>query len=489
MAHRLVAVIGCVSVLWAGGALGAPAKSPTKEDVNKLEKRVEQQDDVIRDLEKRIDELEGNSPDATPPVAAPPPARTDPSTATSAEEIEAQLYPEGHQSPVENRGAFEDRQEAAARPGDLVLDPKYRGFIPVPRTAFMVKFNPRPRLDLMETFRNPGDSHYRFKPALFPIEHTPAYDAGAQFDAGANGSQIRVDLRAPALEGNLRVYYQNDFFDSDTSHMKYRLQHLYGQFHGVVGGFTYSFWEDPDAWPDTVDYQGPNAMINARRPVLHFTRELTEHWNYTIGLEDPNTEIDTSGDTDSTKRQNAPDGGINIRWEPGSFGHLQFSTIVRSLAVRNGLVDHDDTIGWGVNLGGAISLTDNDKLQFLGVVGEGVGSLGNDAGFDNNDAAFRSNGDLRALPYQSGMLALTHKWTPTFRSTGTFGYVHLDNASQQLGGAYHETYYGSLNMIYMLYKRLGIGLEGLYGRREVNNGDDSGDIFRVQLGLVYAPFD
>jgi hypothetical protein len=92
--------------------------------------------------------------------------------------------------------------------------------------------------------------------------------------------------------------------------MKYRLQHLYGQFHGVVGGFTYSFWEDPDAWPDTVDYQGPNAMINARRPVLHFTRELTEHWNYTIGLEDPNTEIDTSGDTDSTKRQNAPDGGI-----------------------------------------------------------------------------------------------------------------------------------------------------------------------------------
>jgi hypothetical protein len=41
----------------------------------------------------------------------------------------------------------------------------------------------------------------------------------------------------------------------------------------------------------------------------------------------------------------------------------------------------------------------------------------------------------------------------------------------------------------MLYKRLGIGVEGLYGRREVNNGDDSGDVFRVQLGLVYSPFD
>jgi hypothetical protein len=485
---RLITLVACIGLLGATGARGAD-KAPTQKEVDQLEQRVEQQNEVIQKLEKRIDDLEGASPETPPPGAAPPRARATRDTARSAEEVEAELYPETKKSSVDDRQTFDDHQEAAARPEDYVLDPEYRGFIPIPRTAFMVKFNPKPRLDLMETLRNPGNSRYRFAPALFPIENTTAFDAGSQFDATANGSQIRVDLRAPPLGGNLRLYYQNDFFGSDTSHMQYRLQHLYGQFHGVVGGFTYSVWEDPDAWPDTVDYEGPNSMVFARRPVLHYTRELTEHWNLTVGLEDPNVQIDTTADPTASERQNAPDGGFNIRWEPGALGHLQFSTLVRSLAVRNGVTGHQEDIGWGVNLSGSIAFTDNTTMQFLGVVGEGVGGLGNDSGFENSDASFDSSGDLEALPYQSGMLALTHKWTPALRSTGTFGYVHLDNNSIQLPNTYNETYYGSANLIYMLYKRLGIGFEALYGFREVNNGDDSGDVVRLMVGLVYSPFD
>ena len=487
MTRRIIALVGCISLAWAVAAQGAPAQAPTRSDVDQLEERVEQQDEVIRDLEQRLEELEGSSAQEPPPVGAPPDERS--GLPASAEEVEAQMYPDAKQSPVENRGTFEDRQEAAARPGDLVLDPQYRGYIPIPRTAFMVKFNPKPRLDLMWTHRNPGDSRYRFAPALFPIEDTDDFDAGSQFDMGANGSQIRVDLRAPALGGNFRLYYQNDFFDDDTSHMGYRLQHLYGQFHGVVGGFTYSVWEDPDSWPDTVDYEGPNSVIFARRPVLHYTRQLTEHWNFTVGLEDPNVQIDTSADVDADERQNAPDGGFNIRWEPGELGHLQFSTLVRSLAVRNGDTGHESDLGWGVNLGGSIAITDNDSVQFLGVVGEGVGGLGNDSGFENTDAAIDSSGDLEALPYQSGMVALTHKWTPDLRSTGTFGFVNVDSASGQSPDFYDETYYGSVNLIYQLYKRLSIGVEGLYGRREVNSGADSDDVYRIHLGLVYSPFD
>jgi hypothetical protein len=353
----------------------------------------------------------------------------------------------------------------------------------------MVKFNPKPRLDLMQTLRNPGDSRYRFAPALFPIENTSDFDSGAQFDAGANGSQIRVDLRAPSLGGNFRLYYQNDFFGEDTQHMQYRLQHLYGQFHGVVGGFTYSVWEDPDSWPDTVDYEGPNSVIFARRPVLHYTKTLTDQWNLTVGTRGPERADRLPPRIRTARRQNAPDGGFNVRWEPGSLGHVQFSTLVRSLAVRNGVTGHESDIGWGVNLSGSIALTDSDSLQFLGVVGEGVGGLGNDSGFENTDAAIDSSGDLEALPYQSAMVALTHRWTADLRSTGTFGFVNVENTSGQAPGAYNKTYYGSVNLIYQLYKRLGIGVEGLYGMREVNDGSDSDDVFRVHVGLVYSPFD
>jgi len=41
--------------------------------------------------------------------------------------------------------------------------------------------------------------------------------------------------------------------------------------------------------------------------------------------------------------------------------------------------------------------------------------------------------------------------------------------------------------MYQLRKRLTIGLEGIYGRKEVQDGT-SGDAFRVQLSLVYALF-
>ena len=324
MTKRIAMALVCVGLLW-GAPLRSSAAEPsskTQKDVDQLERKVQQQDEVIQKLETRIDQLESPK-ETTPPVAAPAAPPRDPNAAPApAEEAEAKMYPESRQSPVENRGNLDDQQEAAARPGDFVLDPKYRGFIPIPQTVFMTKFNPKPRVDLMMNTRNPDGEPYRFVPARFPIKGTTEYDTGSEFDATANGSQIRVDMRAPSLPGNFRLYYQNDFFGDDTRHMRYRLQHFYGQYYGVVGGFTYGVFEDPDTWPDTVDYEGPNSMIFARRPVIHYTMALDDNFNFTVGLEDPNTQIDTTGDPTASKRQRAPDGGFNFRWEPGSLGHL-----------------------------------------------------------------------------------------------------------------------------------------------------------------------
>jgi hypothetical protein len=146
-------------------------------------------------------------------------------------------------------------------------------------------------------------------------------------------------------------------------------------------------------------------------------------------------------------------------------------------------------MGWGLNLSGAFNVTPADTLQFLGVVGEGIGGLGNDAGFANTDAALNKNGGVEALGYVSGLGAFSHDWTPRWRTTGTFGYVRVDNTSMQSPTAYHMTRYGSLNLVYKLYKRLSVGLEGLYGFREVHNGDNTKDVARVNLGMVYSPFD
>ena len=50
------------------------------------------------------------------------------------------------------------------------------------------------------------------------------------------------------------------------------------------------------------------------------------------------------------------------------------------------------------------------------------------------------------------------------------GYVKLDNESSQGSDAYHVTQYGSANLVWQLRKHLSVGLEGLYGKKEVQSG-------------------
>lgn len=485
--HRLLSL--CCAVLLAAG-VPVHAAEPTRAEVDQLKKLLEQQEQSIRDLKQRIQQLEGKTAPAKAPPQAPAaaaPAETETGAAPSpAEAAEAKMF--GRRSKIPAHPQLDDKTEAATLPSDYVMDPSFRGYIPIPATVFMVKFNPKPRLDMMFTTRNPGDAKYRFAPVLFPVQSEPDF-GGEQFNATANGSQIRVDMRAPSLAGNFRLYYQNDFFGDDTRQMRYRLQHFYGQYHGIVGGFTYSVFEDPDAWPDTVDYEGPVSQIFARKALIKYTREIAPNWSATIGLEDPNIAVETTGDAGASSQAKAPDGGFNVRWTPGGLGYMQFSTLLRSVGVRGDTLEDDNVFGWGVNLSGLFNVTDSDLIQFLGVYGEGVGGLGNDSGFQNADAAFAGNGELVALEYASGMGAFTHHWNDRWRSTATFGYVHVDNTSLQSPTAYRNSRYGSVNVIYQLYKRLSIGLEGLYGFREVRNGDDTKDVVRVNMALVYSPFD
>jgi hypothetical protein len=356
----------------------------------------------------------------------------------------------------------------------------------------LIKFNAKPHLDLTSDDKNAGNQN-RFVPAVFPLKGDPDYGGGEQFHVNANGTQLRLDVRAPELGGNFRFYYQNDFFGSgsDTGDMKYRVQHIYGQFYGFKAGFTYSVFEDPDSWPDTVDYEGPNAVIFARRPVAQYTYAWNENWNSTFGVEKPDIFVDLASGPNAggSTLTRIPDLGFNTRFEKAGLGHAQFSALFRDIGAKDALGDNHHVFGWGVNLGGDLDFSPCDSVQVLGVYGHGIGGLGNDAGFENSDAAFRANGELEALPYWSVAVGYTHKWNEQFRSTITYGYVHLDNTSGQDAAFYHLTHYASANLIWQMRKRLSVGLEGLYGFKEVHDGRDSGDHVRIQLGMVYSLFD
>jgi outer membrane DcaP-like protein len=502
--------------------LAAPAHA---SELDELKAQIQAMQKSMGEMQQKINRLEReNQQQKQQTAAAQPvqtvgkqgPGRVSTATTTTVDQYGNQTVTiapsavtiESHASQVTPRGALNDNQEPAPRPNDLTLDPKYRGFVPIPNTPVLIKFNAKPRVDFTDDPQNTGNPD-RFVTAQIPVEGDFFKNGGNQFNVNSKGSQLSIDVRAPELPGSPRFYYQNDFFGSGGGELPFRVRQLYGQIYNFVVGQTFSVFEDPDAWPDTVDYEGPNSAIFARRPLVRYQLPLNDHWQLNFGVEKPGAEVDTSIDADARSVNHAPDGGFNIRWEDSKVGHVQFGTILRDIGVKGPIVGSQSTFGWGLNLAGSFNLFErdspsrdqldqsskeaeppekiSDSLQAQLTYGHGLFRYFNDD-FVNNDAAFDSSGDLKAIPAFGAMIGYTHKWTEYFRSTVSYGYVQLDNQFSQDPSAYHRTHYGSFNIVWQARKRLSIGLEGLYGHKEEKNGAE-GDAFRLQIGLLYSLFD
>jgi hypothetical protein len=302
-------------------------------ELDELKATIQSMQKSMGQMQARIAELERENhkhkQSATASRAAPaaPVATTEGAASAPVSDQTVTIAPtavtiQGRASEIKDRPAMDDQQEAAPRPNDLTLDPKYRGFVPIPNTPILIKFNAKPRVDFTDDPQNTGNPD-RFVTAQIPVDGDFFQGGGNQFNVNAKGSQLSLDVRAPELPGTPRFYYQNDFFGSGGGELPFRVRQLYGQIYNVVLGQSFSVFEDPDAWPDTVDYEGPNSAVFARRPLVRYQWQVAKKWQLNFGLEKPASEVDTSIDPDAQQVNHAPDGGLNVRWEDSKYGHVQ----------------------------------------------------------------------------------------------------------------------------------------------------------------------
>jgi len=465
---------------WAGTAfifffICASARADELQD---LKKAVGEMQKTIDTLNQKIEKLEreqaekATAPAPTPAepviVAAPPPG-----------EEAAKGYPE---NVISSQGVGPQAP----------IDPALRGFFRIPYTKGIIRFNAKPRVDFTFDTKNAGDDS-RFITAKIPVNGNPAQGHGPIFNANAKGSQLIIDVRAPEMDGSPRFYYQNDFFGSGSSEFNYRVQQLFGTIYNVTVGQTFSPFEDPDIWPDTVDYEGPNSMIFARFPLVRYKLDLADHWAVNGGVSQADTQVSDANDPTVTGVNKAPDFAFNLRGESEDIGHLQFGTVFRDLSAGSATTSDESVFGWGLNLGGALIFRlpwrerNEDLLGAQFTYGHGIGRYGNDSGFFATDAAFNPSGDLVALPYYGTFVGYTHRWLDDWRSTATYGWVKVEGQPSQGPDAYRQTQYASVNLIWQLRERLSVGLEGLYGDNQKNSGS-SGDTFRTQIGVAYSLF-
>lgn len=490
---------GVQALLMVLAIVGRAAAEQT--EMERLQRTVDDLESTVRQMKQQIDRLEREAADrnATPAPVAVPAARPAPPSPTAGDLLAPQgVGPQGEvmESMVRERDALRNEQEAAPRVGNVPLEDEFRGFVNVPNTRALIRFNAKPRVDMTYDVRNPGDDN-RFVTAKIPVEGSAAHGGGSAFNINAKGSQLSIDVRAPTVPGSPRFYYQNDFYGSGGGEFPYRLRFLYGSWYDLTIGHAFSVFEDPDVWPDTVDYEGPNAMIFARRPLVRYAIPFAADWTANVGVEQPDTLVAPYFGATLGSQNHAPDVTGNVRWESEARGHVQLATVFRDLVAqgsgvfvkrgRGATLGSQQTLGWGLSGTGAFTVFGRDTVLALATYGQGIGAYGNDTSFFANDVAFDADGDLMAIPYLGLFAGYSHTWADRWRSTVTYGFVDQDPEVSQGNGAYRRTHYGSANLIWQMRERLSVGFETLYGHNELASGRTGSDV-RMQVGVVYSIF-
>src|SRR5687767_6346519 len=125
---------GFAITLFAGllAALAPPdVRAQSAEELQQLKDSVQQMQKTIEELNKRILEMEKAKAAPPPPLLLMRSAMETNSPSIQTIEKIASGQAVAGQSPVTDRGALNDQQEAASRPKDFTLDPKFQGFIPI----------------------------------------------------------------------------------------------------------------------------------------------------------------------------------------------------------------------------------------------------------------------------------------------------------------------------------------------------------------------
>jgi hypothetical protein len=403
-------------------------------------------------------------------------------------ELPARALPK-ERTPVRDADTFGDLQQAAPRANNAPLDPKLKGFIPIPGTDTIFKIGGSARIDAIADLNNNGNPN-QFLPSTIPVRDQPGWDGGERSTLHAKGTRLSLELRRPvAWDGTLRIYSEYDFFDDSTSSsMKFRVRHFYGQAWNFLIGQTFSAFMDIDAFPDVVDYQGPNGIVNRRQPQIRYTLPIHQgdtKFQLFASVEQPESKIDTDTDEfpDGARTlTHTPDGVAGFRWE-GKLGHLQGSALFREISFESDNGPSEDTFGWGLSLSGSLNVFEKDKLSAQVTYGEGVARYINDLGGETLDAAL-DGGRLEAIPVLAAMVGYTHHWNEHWRSTISGGYVHVDPPNSVGRFAIDTTYYGSVNLMWHPTTSFRMGLEYLYGRKETID-DSERDAHRLDFVVRY----
>ena len=474
----------CLALVLLAGALvsrNASAQSGTpNQNVQELRRQMDDLRAQMNRMQTQLEALEnGNAQTATPPPASN-------AQETGAIQTTMSPHPSVSSKQVGNETAayteFSEDNLAAPRYDNVPLDPKYEGFFRLPGTQTLLKIGGYFKTDFMEDLKPAGNPD-AFVPSSIPI---PSEVAVNNANVSIRPTRLSVDFRIPTTKaGEVRFYVEGDFFGTNATTP--RLRHAYAQVRNLLIGQTFTNFMDPDGFPDTLDFQGPNGMANSRNPQIRYGFALSPKTTLYVSVERPSSDVIFTTPLFSSKpNAPAPDGAIRLR-EEFERGHFQVAAIARSIAAFLPDGRTGNVFGWGINTSVGVKTFGKDNVILAVAAGHGISRYLQDTSGLGIDAEPASgiNPHLEATPAIGVEAAYQHYWRKAVRSSIVYSYAAVNNTDLAAAATYNHGTYTGANLIWNPYGSLNVGAEFLYGWTMEQN-HESANAPRIQFSVKYS---
>jgi hypothetical protein len=444
------------------------------DKIQALQKQLDEMKTQMAAVQAQITALSGGRLQST----AAPPEEENPAAQASA----LHLVP-GKQQVSQATATYQtDSQDQVAAPriDNAPLDPRFPGYFRIPGTRTMLKIGGYFKSDFIYDLKPSGDGE-RFIPSTFPIPAPPGVN---NTTVSIRPTRLNLDFLIPVNNTSVRFFIEGDLFGSNATTP--RLRHAYAQVKNLLLGQSFSNFQDPDAGPDTLDFQGPNSQISIRNPQIRYSVKLAEKSSLSISVEKASSDVAfKTTDFSSLPNSPSPDGAVKFRQEM-SKGHFQFAALFRSPAAYLPDGRSASVFGWGLSASGAVKVFGKDTIVYQGAYGAGMERYVNDTSGLGADAApaDASRPHLEAVPLTATYAAYQHYWLKNLRSSAVYGFAQMENTDLQTGSSFHQSNYSAVNLIWNPFGSLNVGTEFLYGWI-VKKDNSSANAPRIMFSAKY----
>jgi len=326
------------------------------------------------------------------------------------------------------------------------------------------------------------------------------FGSDGNFFTGVRQSRFGVKSSVPTQYGDFKAVFEFEMFGVgvDAGQTTIRLRHAYGELGQFVAGQTWSPFMDPDVFPNSIEYWGPNGMVFFRNVQFRWQPIHNGNKQVMIALERPGASADLGSVADRDILQGvsfhfpAPDVSARVRYG-GERTYIQFAGMLRYISWNDNaptaltnLTGH--TFGWGAHVSSNIGIGAKDTFRWSAIYGHGVENYMNDAPVDiapkitTNPHRPLTGDPLPVL----GIVAFYDKyWSERWSTSIGYSLVNIDCVPLQLPDSFRRGQYGLVNLLFYPVKNAMMGAEFQWGRRQNFADGWIYDDYRVQFSARY----